>query len=81
MSASLILACLWFVLANLGAMLPSRHGHRPLAFILIALGIPILGYVTGQHGPWVGLLIMAGGASVLRWPLSMLIGWLRRLFG
>ena len=59
MTASLILTCLWFVAANIGAILPSRRGHWPLAWGLIATGIPILGFVCLQHGPWIALLIMA----------------------
>ncbi|WP_108483448.1 DUF2484 family protein [Oceaniglobus ichthyenteri] len=80
MSVSLILTCLWFIIANVGAILPSNRGHRPLAFGLIATGIPILGYVCLQHGPWVALLVMAGGASVLRWPLRILFLRVKRMF-
>ena len=77
MTASLILTCLWFVIANIGAILPSGRSHWPLAWALIATGIPLLGYVTLQHGPWIALLVMAGGASVLRWPLRYLVGWVK----
>jgi len=79
MTASLILTCLWFVAANIGAILPSRRGHWPLAWGLIAAGIPIVGFVCLQHGPWIALLIMAGGVSILRWPLRFLAGWLKRI--
>lgn len=81
MSLSLILACLWAVLANLLAMLPSRDNHWRRAYGLIALGVPILGYVTWQNGPWVGLLVLAGGVSVLRWPVIYLGRWLRQRLG
>jgi hypothetical protein len=37
--------------------------------VLIATGIPLLGYVTWQTGPVWGLICLAAGASVLRWPL------------
>lgn len=80
MTLSLTLACLWFVIANIGAILPSKNSHWPLALALIATGIPLLGFVTMQHGPWIALLVMAGGASVLRWPLRFLFGWLKRVF-
>ena len=80
MSTSLILTCLWFIAANVGAILPSRRSHWPLAYALIATGIPILGYVTMQHGPWIALLVMAGGASVLRWPLRSLGRWVKQVF-
>lgn len=77
MTASLTLACLWAVVANLIAMTPSRDNHWRNAYALMAAGIPILGYVTVQHGPWVGLLVLAAGCSVLRWPVIYLMRWLR----
>ena len=79
MSLSLILACVWAALANVIAMLPSRDNHWTYAYILIAIGIPILGLVTWQHGPWIGLLVLAGGMSILRWPVIYLGRWVRRL--
>lgn len=78
MSLSTILACFWALAANLIAMLPSRRNHWPAAYGLIALGVPILGLVTYQHGPWLGLLVMAAGVSILRWPALYLMRWLRR---
>ena len=78
MSASIILACLWAVVANVIAMLPSKDQHWRNAYILIAIGIPIVGFVTVQHGPWIGLLVLAGGCSILRWPVYFLARWLRR---
>ncbi|QFT60360.1 hypothetical protein FIU94_16140 [Sulfitobacter sp. THAF37] len=78
MSPSLVLACFWALAANVIAMTPSRDHHWRNAYVLIAIGIPILGYVTMQHGPWVGLLVLAGGCSVLRWPVIYLMRWLRR---
>ena len=78
MSLSLILACLWALVANVLAMTPSRDFHWRNAYILIAVGIPIVGYVVMQHGPWIGLLVLAGGCSVLRWPVIYLGRWLRR---
>ncbi|MCV2888811.1 DUF2484 family protein [Ruegeria aquimaris] len=78
MSLSLILACVWAVAANVIAMLPSRDHHWRNAYMLIAVGIPILGYVTYENGPWIGLVVLAGGMSVLRWPVIYLGRWLRR---
>ncbi|KIN61493.1 DUF2484 domain containing protein [Sulfitobacter noctilucae] len=77
MSLSLTLACFWAVIANLLAMTPSRDNHWRNAYVLIAFGIPLLGYVTVQHGPWIGLLMLAGGCSILRWPVIYLGRWLR----
>ena len=79
MSLSLILACLWLVGANLIGMVPSRDHHWRAAYGLIAVGIPIVGYVTWQMGPLLGLLVLAAGASVLRWPVYFLWRWVRGL--
>ncbi|RKT30466.1 uncharacterized protein DUF2484 [Roseovarius halotolerans] len=76
MSLSLILACLWAVAANLLAMIPSRDNHWRRAYLLIAAGVPILGFVTYQNGPWWGLAVLAAGMSILRWPVIYLGRWL-----
>lgn len=81
MNLSLILVCVWAVAANVLATLPSKDSHWRRAYVLIAVGIPLLGYVTWQNGPWVGLLVLAAGASVLRWPVIYLGRWLRRIVG
>jgi hypothetical protein len=74
---SLALASLWVVVAAVIALLPSRRNHWPQAYALIAVGIPLLGYVTYENGPLVGLLALFAGASILRWPLRHLVAWLR----
>jgi len=79
MSLSLILACLWAIFANVLAMLPSRDNHWRRAYVLIALGIPLLGFVTYENGPWIGLAVLLAGMSVLRWPMIYLSRWLRRV--
>jgi len=79
---SLILACIWLVAANILAMLPSRDNHWTRAYALIALGLPILGYVIWETGIWIGLAVLVAGMSVLRWPVIYLGKWVRRrLFG
>jgi hypothetical protein len=78
MSLSLILAALWALIANLLAMLPSRDNHWRRAYALIVVGIPILGYVTYENGPWIGLAVLLAGMSVLRWPLIYLGRWTKR---
>jgi hypothetical protein len=77
MNLSILAACLWAAVATIIAMLPSRDHHWRAAYVLIALGIPILGWVTYQNGPWVGLLVMAAGGSILRWPLIYLWRWVK----
>lgn len=69
MIVSLTLACLWLIVANVIAMTPSRDHHWRAAYGLIVVGIPLLGLVTWQAGPIWGLLLLAAGASVLRWPV------------
>ena len=81
MTASLILACLWCVLANVIGILPSKHHHWPSAYVLIAVGIPLLGFVVWQNGIGIGLIFLAAAASILRWPVRYLYRWFRRLFG
>lgn len=79
MSWALTLALLWFVVANLGAMIPSKRHHWPFAYVLIGVGIPILGAVVYLHGPWIGVLILFAAMSVLRWPVIYLFRWIKRL--
>ena len=78
MTLSLILAAVWAVCANVIAMLPSKDYHWRAAYCLIAVGIPILGYVTWQNGPWVGLIVLVAGMSMLRYPVIYLSRWVRR---
>ncbi|MBF9031872.1 DUF2484 family protein [Rhodobacterales bacterium HKCCE3408] len=80
MPFSLTLACLWAVSGCLVSLGPQRF-HWPAAWGLIAVGIPIVGYVTLQLGPWWGIGVMAAGASILRWPVFYFGRWIRRVFG
>ena len=77
MTASLTLACLWAIIASIVAMVPRRF-HWPGAVALIATGIPLLGWVTWQNGPLWGILVLAGGAVLLRWPVVPFARRLRR---
>ena len=81
MSLSLALACVWLVLANVLALIPSRDNHWFRAYVLIGLGVPLVGWVTWANGPVLGLLVLAAGASLLRWPLIYLGRWVRRRIG
>ena len=78
MNTSLLLACAWFIAVNVTGMLPSKRHHWPQAYFFIAVGIPILGYLTYENGPLLGLIALAAGASVLRWPVIYLWRWIRR---
>ncbi len=66
------LACLWLIAANVLGMLPSRDHHWRAAYALIAVGVPLLGWVTYENGPVWGLATLAAGVSVLRWPVLFL---------
>ncbi|CAD0183583.1 hypothetical protein RUESEDTHA_00453 [Ruegeria sp. THAF57] len=79
MNVSLALAFVWGIAANVLAMIPSKDNHWTRAYVLIAVGIPILGYVTLQNGPWIGLVVLAAGMSVLRWPVIYLGRWVRKV--
>jgi hypothetical protein len=78
MTLSFAAACLWILAASTIGLLPSRDHHWRAAYILIAIGIPILGWVTYQNGPFWGLLTLAAGASILRWPVIYLWRWMKR---
>ncbi len=81
MNLSLALAFGWGIAANVLAMIPSKDNHWTRAYVLILVGIPILGYVTLQNGPWIGLIVLAAGMSVLRWPVIYLGRWVRKVLG
>lgn len=81
MSLSLILAFGWLVLANVIGMFPSKHKHWPAAYVLIAVGVPLLGWVFWENGVWIGLIVFAAAASILRWPVRYLIRWVSTLLG
>lgn len=78
MSLSLTFALAWCVLANVIGMFPSRHKHWPQAYALIAVGLPLLGWVFWQNGLLIGSLVLLAAASILRWPVRFLLRWLRR---
>lgn len=79
MSGPFLMACLWCVCANVIAMFPSKHHHWPAAYVLIAFGIPILGWVFWAEGVVFGLIFLAAAMSILRWPVRYLFRWLRTL--
>ena len=59
------LACLWLIAANVLAMLPSRDNHWTRAYVLIALGVPLLAFVSYQNGLFWGVAFLIAAASVL----------------
>ena len=67
----------WVVLAGLLSSFPSKRKHWPLAYALIALGLPILGWAFAESF-WTGLVGLAAGCLILRWPLRYALRWLLR---
>lgn len=76
-TTSLICAAVWMVAANVMALIPSSDNLWARAYVLIAIGVPLLGWVTYQNGPLIGVLVLAAGMSVLRWPVIYLMRWLK----
>ena len=81
MNLSLIAAFLWAILANIIAMFPSKRSHWPAAYMLIAVGLPILVWVYVENGWIFAAVVLAAGMSILRWPVRYLIRWVKRQFG
>lgn len=73
--------CIWLVAANVMGMIPSRDNHWARAYVLIAAGLPLLGYIIYENGLLVGFAFLVAGASILRWPVIYLGRWLRRIIG
>jgi len=69
MTLSLILALIWFALAQASGLLRPAPRQRAAAVALTILGIPLLGWVTTDAGPYVGLALLAAGTLSLCWPL------------
>lgn len=71
MTASVIITCIvaggWLLLA---CALPwLRPAHQPRALWgLVALGVPVLGWLTLNWGPMAGIAGLALGLAALFWP-------------
>ena len=76
-----ILICLWVVLAFVMAAFPSTDNHWRRAYVLIAVGLPVLVWIFWAEGLWTGLLGLLVGGVVLRWPVYFLWRWLRQRLG
>ncbi|KPP92060.1 MAG: Protein of unknown function (DUF2484) [Rhodobacteraceae bacterium HLUCCA08] len=81
MTPSLIAAFGWIILANLLGLLPSRDNHWRRAYVLIALGVPLLVWLAVETGPLAAILALVAGMSILRWPVIYLARWIRRRLG
>ena len=72
MNISFFLACFWALVANVLAMKPSKIYDWRNARSLIGLGIPLLGFVTFENGPSIGLVVLIAAMSMLLWPSAYL---------
>ena len=81
MTASAILIGLWVVLAFVMAAVPSNDNHWRRAYVLIALGLPMLGWIVWAEGLLMGLLGLTVGMLVLRWPVYFLWKRIKTLLG
>lgn len=77
MTTSLILALVWLIAANVIGMVPSKKKHWPQAYAMIAVGLPLLGWVFWENGAVIGGLVLIGACSILRWPVRFFVRWLR----
>ena len=77
MSLSLLLISFWVVLAFVMAAIPSTDNHWRRAYILIAIGIPLLIFVIWHDGLIAGGIGLVVGALVLRWPVRYLWRWIK----
>ena len=73
-----VLMGLWVLLAFVMAAIPSTDNHWRRAYILIAMGVPLLGWLIWVYGFWIGLLGLLVGSLVLRWPVFYLWRWIKR---
>jgi len=75
---ALIGICLWLLAANVIAMIPSRKHHWPQAYVLIAIGLPLLVWVYVENGLLIALVSAIACGSMLRWPMIYLGRWIKR---
>ncbi len=80
MSTSLILALVWLFVANLRAMFPSKDHLWTFAYVMIAIGVPILIWVAIQNGLVIAGIVLVMAAWVMRWPVIYLGRWIKRQF-
>ncbi|MFY0618675.1 DUF2484 family protein [Shimia sp.] len=80
MTLSLTCAFLWLVAANLRAMFPSKDHHWRFAYVMIAIGVPIVIGVAYQHNIWIALVVLLMGGWIMRWPVIFFWRWLKRTF-
>ncbi len=81
MNGALICAGIWMVVANILALIPSKDNHWFRAYVLMAIGVPILIWVAQKNGLFIALIVLVAGLSILRWPVYYLYRYIKRMFG
>ena len=76
MTSAVLLMCLWVVFAFVLSAFPSNDNHWRRAYVLIAVGVPLLIWITWHSGPIMGLIGLLVGSLVLRWPVRFAWRWL-----
>lgn len=77
---SLTLFCLWIVTAAAIALLPGKYHWRG-AYVLIAVVVPLIGYIWWELGVWYAVGATVAALSILRWPVRFVVRWLRKRLG
>nr|WP_319948325.1 DUF2484 family protein [uncultured Shimia sp.] len=71
MTASLIAACVWVLLASVVAMFPMQRQYLPGVVLLLAAPV-LIGWLAWDHGVLVGFAALFGFVSMFRHPLRYL---------
>nr|WP_256447741.1 DUF2484 family protein [Paracoccus marinaquae] len=67
MVSSCAIAALWALLACLVPFWAERYRFHAF-WVMVFLGVPVLGWLTLQWGPGVGVAAFALGLAILFWP-------------
>lgn len=78
MTLSLTLLCCWVLLAAASMVVMPGRKSWYAAYGLIALGLPLVVFVTVQNGAVWGLIALAVMGVILRWPVIYLTRWCKR---
>ena len=79
MNGAIAVGCVWLIAANVTAMFPSKDHHWRNAYMLIAVGLPLVVWIALAAGWLMAAVFLGAGASVLRWPVIYLGRRLRRI--
>ena len=78
---ALVALCLWVVVAWLLMVTLTAKQSWPAAYVLIAVGVPIVVWLGLAMGAALALLGVAVMMLVLRWPVRYGLRWIARKLG